>query len=197
MGKPKEPKPAKLFMSLIASEDDILHRGLEDLRSTFGETDTISDRFSFDLTDYYTDEMGKPLFRYFITFGRLIPIPVLPDVKLATNRLEEKYARQNGGRRINIDPGYICLEHVILATTKGYTHRPYLRNGIYADLTLIYRKRSFQPLEWTYPDYRMEAVIALFNQSRKKYLEDLRGRKTVHVEVDDRFWEGGRDNDLR
>jgi hypothetical protein len=177
MGKPKEPKPAKLFMSLIALEDDIFHHGLEDLRSTYGKTDMVSERLPFDLTGYYTDEMGKPLFRYFITFGRLIPIPILPDVKLATNRLEEKYARPDGGRRINIDPGYICLEHVILATTKRYTHRPYLRDGIYADLTLIYRNKSFQPLEWTYPDYRTEAVVTLFNQSRKKYLEDLGGRK--------------------
>ncbi len=177
MGKPKEPKPAKLFMSLIASEDDIFHHGLEDLRSTFGETDAISERFPFDFTEYYTDEMGKPLFRYFITFERLIPIPILPDVKLATNRLEEKYARQNGGRQITIDPGYSCLEHVILATTKGYSHRPYLRDGIYADLTLIYRNKSFRPLEWTYPDYRTEAVITLFNQSRKRYLEDLGGGK--------------------
>jgi len=177
MGKPKEPKPAKLFMSLIALEDDIFHHGLEDLRSTFGKTDMISERLPFDLTEYYTDEMGKPLFRYFITFGRLILIPILPDVKLATNRLEEKYARLDGGRRINIDPGYICLEHVILATTKGYTHRPYLRDGIYADLTFIYRNKSFQPLEWTYPDYRAEAVVTLFNQSRKKYVEDLGERK--------------------
>jgi len=177
MGKPKEPKRAKLFMSLIALEDDIFHHGLEDLRSTFGKTDMISERLPFDLTEYYTDEMGKPLFRYFITFGRLILIPILPDVKLATNRLEEKYARLDGGRRINIDPGYICLEHVILATTKGYTHRPYLRDGIYADLTFIYRNKSFQPLEWTYPDYRAEAVVTLFNQSRKKYVEDLGGRK--------------------
>jgi hypothetical protein len=176
MGKPKEPEPAKLFMSLIASEDGIFDDGVEDLRSTFGEIDTVSERFPFDLTDYYTREMGKPLFRRFITFGRLIPIPTLPDVKLATNRLEEKYAQRNGGRRINIDPGYLCLEHVILATTKGYTHRPYLRDGIYADLTLIYRNKSFQPLEWTYPDYRKEAVITLFNESRKKYFEDLRGR---------------------
>ncbi|HMK76089.1 MAG TPA: DUF4416 family protein [Thermodesulfobacteriota bacterium] len=176
MGEPKEPEPAKLFMSLIASEEEIFRYGVEDFRSIFGETDTISERFPFDLTDYYTHEMGKPLFRYFMTFGRLIPIPSLPDVKLATNRLEEKYARSDGSRRINIDPGYICLEHVILATTKGYTHRPYLRDGIYADLTLIYRNKSFQPLEWTYPDYRREAVIILFNQFRKKYLEDLKGR---------------------
>jgi len=177
MGKPMEPKPVKLFMSLIAIENDVFDQGVKDLRSAFGEADTVSERFPFDFTDYYTPEMGKPLFRHFITFERLIPIPILPDIKQATNRLEEKYAVLDGKRRINIDPGYMCLEHVILATTKGYTHRPYLRDGIYADLELIYRHKSFQPLEWTYPDYRQEGVIALFNQFRKEYLEDLRGGK--------------------
>jgi len=175
MGKPKEPQSAKLFMSLIASEHDIFQQGLQDLCSIFGEADTISERFPFDFTQYYTREMGKPLFRHFITFERLIPIPTLPNIKRTTNHLEEKYATLNGNRRINIDPGYIRLEHVILATTKGYTHRPYLRDGIYADLTLIYRNKSFQSLEWTYPDYRQEGVITLFNQFRKKYLEDLGG----------------------
>jgi Domain of unknown function (DUF4416) len=175
MGKPKEPEPVKLFMSVMAMEDDIFQQGVKDLRSAFGEADRISERLPFDLTDYYTLEMGKPLFRHFVTFERLIPIPILPDIKQATNRLEEKYAALDGKRRINIDPGYMCLEHVILATTKGYTHRPYLRDGIYADLTLIYRQKSFQPLEWTYPDYCQEKVIALFNQFRKEYLESLRG----------------------
>jgi hypothetical protein len=177
MGRPKEPEPAKLFTSLIAMEDDIFQQGVKDLRSAFGEADRISERLPFDLTDYYAPEMGKPLFRHFMTFERLIPIPILPDIKQATNRLEEKYAGLDGKRRINIDPGYICLEHVILATTKGYTHRPYLRDGIYADLTLIYRQKSFQPLEWTYPDYRQERVIALFNQFRKEYSGNLREGK--------------------
>jgi len=177
MGKPKEPEPVKLFMSVMAREDDIFQQGVKDLRSGFGEADRISERLPFDLTDYYTPEMGKPLFRHFITFERLIPIPILPDIKQDTNRLEEKYAALDGKRRINIDPGYMCLEHVILATTKGYTHRPYLRDGIYADLVLIYRQKSFQPLEWTYPDYCQEKVIALFNQFRKEYLENLRGGK--------------------
>jgi len=175
MGKPKEPEPAKLFMSLIVLEDATFVRGMEDLGSIFGKADYVSEKFPFDFTDYYTQEMGKPLFRHFITFDRLIPIASLPDVKRATNQLEEGYAGLEGNRPINIDPGYICLEHVILATTKGYTHRPYLRDGIYADLTLIYRNKSFQPLEWTYPDYREEAVIRLFNRFRKRYLEDLRG----------------------
>jgi hypothetical protein len=175
MGKTKEPEPAKLFISLIALEDDIFHQGVEVLLSTYGEADTVSERFSFDFTDYYSKEMGKPLFRHFITFERLISIPILPDIKQATNHLEDTYMTLHGNRRINIDPGYICLEHVILATTKGYAHRPYLRDGIYADLTLIYRNKSFQSLEWTYPDYRQKGVITLFNQFRKKYLEDLRG----------------------
>ena len=120
--------------------------------------------------------MGDHLFRHFITFKNLIPIHLLPDIKHSTNRLEERYATPIGNRRLNIDPGYLCLEHVILATTKGYAHRPYLREGIYADLTLIYRNKSFQPLEWTYPDYRQEEVIGLFNQFRKGYVEDLKGR---------------------
>ncbi len=177
MGKTKEPEPAKLFMSLIVPKESTFARGMEDLGSIFGKTDYVSEKFPFDFTDYYTQEMGKPLFRHFITFDRLISITSLPDVKQATNQLEERYAALNGDRPINIDPGYICLEHVILATTKGYGHRPYLRDGIYADLTLIYRKQSFRPLEWTYPDYRQDEIIGLFNQFRKKYAKDLKGRE--------------------
>jgi len=174
MGKTQEPKPAKLFMSLIASQDDTPRQGIEDLRLDFGEIEWMSERLPFDFTHYYTPEMGGNLLRRFITFERLISREALAEIKLATNRLEEKYAASDGNRRLNIDPGYVCLEHVILATTKGYSHRPYLRDGIYADLTLIYRNKSFHPLEWTYPDYRQEMVIHLFNQFRKKYLEDLK-----------------------
>ncbi len=176
MGKPKEPHPAKLFMSLIVSEDLIFQQGIEEIRLTFGEMDFISERLPFNFTDYYTGEMGSDLFRHFITFERLIPIPELPGIKRRTNNLEEKLAASPGKRRINIDPGYLCLEHVILATTKGYTHRPYLREGIYADLTLIYRNKTYQPLEWTYPDYRQAEVIELFNRIRKRYLKKLKGR---------------------
>jgi hypothetical protein len=176
MGKAKEPKPSKLFMSLIASEEEVLRGGLTDLHLAFGEIDFMSERFPFNFTDYYASEMGQDLFRHFITFDRLVLMVSLPDIKQTTNRLEGKWASSDGKRRINIDPGYVCLEHVILATTKSYTHRPYLREGIYADLTLIYRNKSFQPLEWTYPDYRQEEIISLFNRLRKQYAEDLKGR---------------------
>jgi len=177
MGRTKEPKPAKLFMSLIASEDTVFSQSIEDLQLDFGEIDFTSERFPFDFTDYYSEEMGDPLFRHFITFERLISIPLLPEIKQTTNRLEEKYSTPNRKRRVNIDPGYLSLSHAILATTKGYAHRPYLRDGIYADLTLVYQNKTFQPLEWTYPDYRQDQIILLFNQFRKKYVEDLKRRE--------------------
>jgi hypothetical protein len=77
-------------------------------------------------------------------------------------------------RRVNIDPGYISLAHLILATGKGYTHRPYLRDGIYADLTLIYIGKSFRSLPWTYPDYAEEGAIEMFNRIRAKYVAQLK-----------------------
>ncbi len=177
MGRPKEPLPAKLFMSIIAKEDDYFNKGMKELEGTFGEIDFVSERFAFNLTEYYTEEMGKDLFRHFITFKRLIDRSMLPEIKLITNRIENEFANSNGNRRINVDPGYICLEHVILATTKGYSHRPYMRDGIYADLTLIYKNKSFRAMEWTYPDYRQEEIIKLFNLFRSQYLEVLREGK--------------------
>jgi hypothetical protein len=173
MGRAKEPGPVKLFMSLIVKEDDIFYQGMEELKKDLGEIDFISEKLPFDFTGYYAQEMGENLFRHFITFERLVLRDSLPDIKLTTNRLEEKSAGSGGNRRINIDPGYLCLAHVILATTKGYAHRPYLAKGIYADLTLIYRNKSFQPLDWTYPDYRQETTIQLFNRLRKGYLDNL------------------------
>jgi hypothetical protein len=152
---------------------------MDDLGEIFGEMDCISDVLPFNFTDYYAQEMGSDLFRRFIAFASLIPRSRLPEIKQRTNHLEEKYSTPVGHRKINIDPGYLCLEHVILATTKSYAHRPYLKDGIYADLTLVYRNKSYQPLEWTYPDYRQPEVIKLFNQFRMKYLEDLR-RKESH-----------------
>jgi hypothetical protein len=177
MGKPREPEPVKLFMSLIAAKEESFQQVMADLRSAFGEVDFTSERFLFNLTDYYAREMGPDLFRHFVTFEPLISPSSLPEIKQATNRIEERDAAPGGNRRINIDPGYLGLEHVILATTKGYTHRPYLRAGIYADLTLIFRNKSYQALEWTYPDYAKQEIISLFNECRIRYREALTRRQ--------------------
>ncbi|MBW1804141.1 MAG: DUF4416 family protein [Deltaproteobacteria bacterium] len=90
------------------------------------------------------------------------------------NALEQHYLVR-GKRRVNIDPGYISMERLVLATGKNYTHRIYLAGGIYADLTLVFHKGSFKPLEWTYKDYATPEVIGFFNALRDRYKNQIRG----------------------
>ena len=174
MSHPREPDPVKLFVSVIAADRGLMAEAIGLLAGQFGEPDFVSEFLPFDYTDYYSAEMGKGLARRFVTFERLIRPEELPAVKLCTNALEEKFAGGGGARRVNIDPGYVARQHFILATGKGYSHRPYLGRGIYADLTLEYRKETFRPLEWTYPDYRAERTIGMLNALRKRYRIQLK-----------------------
>jgi hypothetical protein len=173
MGSIGVPKPVKLIMSLMMSDELLLRQGVEKLSGRYGGIDFESDIFPFDYSDYYIPEMGEGLFRRFVTFRSLIPRESLVMIKRNTNEIEGHFA-VDGKRRINIDPGYICAEHLILATTKGYTHRPYLGEGIYADLTLIYRDGEFRPLEWTYPDYASPKIRKVLEGVRKQYLQELK-----------------------
>ena len=147
---------------------------LQALSLRYGDVDFVSSRMAFHYTDYYEEEMGSPLERRFVFFRELINPESLPDVKIFTNAIEEQTSVL-GKRRANIDPGYISQAHLILATGKGYTHRPYLRDGIYADLTLVYKGKSFQNLPWTYPDYGEKESVEIFNRVRARYLMQLRG----------------------
>ena len=130
----------------------------------------------FTHSNYYDREMGTNLRRHFLLFSPLASRELLPEIKLRTNEIETRQARQ-GNRTVNIDPGYLALEHVVLATTKGYAHRLYLGSGIFGDLTLIFEKGSYRALPWTYPDYGSEDMIALCNRWREYYKESLRCQK--------------------
>ena len=176
MSKPREPDPVKLFVSVIAADRGLMAETIGRLAGQFGKPDFVSEVLSFDYTDYYAAEMGGALVRRFATFERLIRPEELPAVKLHTNALEEEF-REGGARRVNIDPGYVAKQHFILATGKGFSHRPYIGGGIYADLTLEFRKETFRPLEWTYPDYRAERTVGMLNALRKRYGMQLKQAK--------------------
>lgn len=176
MSKPREPDPVKLFVSVIAADRGLMAETIGRLAGQFGDPDFVSEVLSFDYTDYYAAEMGGSLVRRFVTFDRLIRPEELPAVKLHTNALEEEF-REGGARRVNIDPGYVAKQHFILATGKGFSHRPYIGRGIYADLTLEYRKETYRPFEWTYPDYRAELTIGMLNGLRKRYRMQLKQAK--------------------
>ena len=173
MSKPRESDKVKLISSLFSTEKDLINRVIDELIGLFGIPDVITPWLMFDRTRYYEKEMGWPLHRRFVTFNELISPEDLVDKKLKTNKIEEKYSTE-GKRRINIDPGYICLERLVLATGKNYTHRIYLSKGIYADLTLVFNKGTFKPLEWSYRDYSDNESIKFFNEEREKYKNQLR-----------------------
>ena len=173
MSKPREPDPVKLFVSVIAAAPDLLETAIRELAMRYGDPDYVSEILPFDYTDYYAAELGVTLTRRFVTFERLMRPEELPAIKLEAIALEEKFS-EDGARRVNIDPGYLAKQHFILATAKGYDHRPYLGQGIYADLTLVYRKESYRPLDWTYPDYRAEGTIGMLNGLRRRYRMQLK-----------------------
>jgi hypothetical protein len=171
-----------LISSLFSPEKQVIEAAIDDLSQIFGPVDWVSSDLRFDRTTYYAKEMGWPLFRRFISFAELIPPDRLVDIKLETNGVEQR-SLQDGNRAVNIDPGYISPERLILATGKNYIHRVYLSKGIYADLTLIFKKGSFIPLQWTYPDYGDPEIIELFNGVRAQYMAQLRSERAVAQEM--------------
>lgn len=175
MSSPKVPLPVKLIVSVIFSPEDLLPSVGMDLADLFGQIDFVSERFSFDYTSYYEKEMGKDLSRIFIAFGSFLARDALPSVKKKTNKLEQKYSDPFGKRKINLDPGILTLNNFTLATGKDFSHRLYLGDGIYGDLTLFFRAKTFVALQWTFPDYASNNVIQLFNGLRKRYFYQLRG----------------------
>ena len=105
-------------------------------------------------------------------FREFLPQDRLADIKWQALEIEKQWA-VNEKRRLNLDPGLITAERLVLATGKNFSHRIYLGKGIFADLTLIFEKGTYRPLAWTYPDYKDEWAIGMFNKIREKYLREI------------------------
>lgn len=176
MSLPQLPTPAKLIAGFFVRDRAMGADIVQDLQDRLGLIDMISAWLRFDFTTYYEKEMGAPLSRRLLVFKSLIAQTELSAIKHMTNAVEQKYQRQ-GQRRVNIDPGYLLPERFVLATGKNFTHRIYIGQGIYADLTLIYQKGAFRTLPWTYPDYADRRLIDFLTLVRNKYMLDLKQGK--------------------
>ncbi len=175
LSKPKEPLPAKLGIGLIYKEKAAALSGWPTIEKTWGAIDFLSEVRPFDYTGYYEEEMGRPLYRRWAFFRELVSQDRLPDIKWQALEIEKQWA-VNEKRRLNLDPGLITAERLVLATGKNFSHRIYLGKGIFADLTLIFVKGTYHPLPWTYPDYKDEWAIEMFDKVREKYLRDISDR---------------------
>lgn len=173
MGQISALRPSKLIIGLIYRDILIKDKAVFILKKRFGKIDFQSPELDFNYTDYYFPELGAPLKRAFISFQKLLSEEKLADIKIYTNSLEEKFSAK-GKRRINIDPGFLSGGKLVLATTKNYNHRVYLKKGVFAEVTLFYKKDGFQPWPWSYPDYQSQEYLAIFNTIRGLLLPDRR-----------------------
>jgi len=177
MGQPTEAEPVRLLVGMLSAYPGALAEAEAHLSDPLGPVDLRSDLFAHAFTEYYRDEMGHPLVRYFIAFERLIQPDDLAGIKRFTGDVEQRVAdsgRWPVARPVNLDPGYIAPAKLVLASTKNHSHRIYLDAGIYGEVTLLFARHEWQALEWTYPDYRTPAYHAFFARVRERLLEQRR-----------------------
>ena len=173
MSQPRPASRAKLIIGFLVNAPSLARPIIDTLGEAFGPLDMVSPWLPFDYTDYYTREMGGPLRRRLLVYKTLVTQDRLPACKHITNRIETAWS-VDGRRRVNIDPGILLPERFVLATGKNFAHRIYLGQGIYADLTLIFRKGGFQSLPWTYPGYADAELQAFLTRARRKLRLDLK-----------------------
>jgi hypothetical protein len=169
--KGQKPKTIKLFCGLIGSREAVA-QGIRLLCGRFGESDYQSRSIDFGYTRYYSEEMGEKLLRKWVSFQKIRERAYLVMAKHTAVALEEELSR-SGKRTLNIDPGYVDDAQVVLSTSKNYSHRIYIGMGYYAEVTLVYKNRAFQALEWTYPDYKVPEALQFFDTLRSAYLDRM------------------------
>ena len=143
----------KLIVGLLLSKETEKSSILSLLESRWGALDHVSPEFPFIYTNYYEPEMGNSISRLYVSFETLISPENLARIKIESNLLEQESATADSRRSVNIDPGLLSLDRIVLASTKNAGHRIPLKDGIFAELCLAYRNGGWETFPWTYPDY--------------------------------------------
>lgn len=169
-------EPVKYFIAALISADVSRDDVVKTVEHTFGTVDWTSPSVLFDHTDYYEEEMGKDLKRFFLSLHEVHPPSYLVTLKLRTDRLEKERARE-GRRNVNLDPGYLDYTKVVLASGKPGGWKIYLDSGVYADMTLYYEKGSFLRFGWTFPDFRAGAYDRYLLKIRSLYKNQAKNRR--------------------
>ena len=141
---------------------------LDEAKRLWGEPDLIGEPVPFTLTDYYRD-IAPCLMRRFVCFRGLADAGGLADWKRAACALE---ARSRTPRAVNVDPGYVDGARLVLASTKDHAHRIWLRDGIYAEVTLRFRFGGWRSFDYTFPDFRGGCYDTFLTETRRLWLAE-------------------------
>lgn len=169
------PSPVLFLVAAFSRHDGALDWARTRMELVWGPIALESPRFDFADTNYYDASMGSGLKKTFFAWERPVDPGVLAERKLTSNAWEAEYAGlglAGEPRPLNLDPGYIALGKLVLASTKDFAHRIYLAHGIFAEITLYYRHGQWETHPWTFPDYRRPEYHAFFNRCRD-YLHRL------------------------
>ena len=179
MASRRTAPPARLFFGIFTGFDELVDWARERLEKSFGALDAENESplFPFPETDTYAKSMGAGLQRKFLVRQEPLEQDALAAIKWRSLDLEAEAAQLRQWpveRPINIDPGLVNDCRVILATTKDYAHRIYRGNGIWEEVTLVFRGGQFDTMPWTYPDFRSDSYRKYFAGLRKRHLDELR-----------------------
>lgn len=166
------PPPGKLIVSYIYASMDALAESLKRLERQFGPVEFETIDIPCTSQDRYGEEMGEGLNRRFFSFEKSVPRDALPALKKITSKVEPHYADIVGEtlfRSVNIDPGILSPDNLVMASTRAYNHRPYLTDGIYTDLQLVWSRGQFVQLPWTNQDFCHDEAIDLFERVRETF----------------------------
>ena len=163
----------KCIFGMIYSDSRDIRTCIDHLERVFGPLDMMSEDYSFNITDYYENEMGPDLKRKFISFNNLIEAQKLSEIKGISNIIERHYIRQHG-RSINLDPGYLDMDKFVLASAKYGRQKVYLDKGIYADPTLYFFKKEFHAYSWSFPDFSSGIYNDFFLKVRVQYKRQIK-----------------------
>jgi hypothetical protein len=170
MGSISSPHPVLLLVAVSSRYDAAFDWARERIAAEFGPPGAVSPAFDFTETSYYAATMGTDLKKQFVVVKDSIYPGRLPAIKHLTNDWEAEYsasADHPESRPLNLDPGYLTLAKLVLASTKDHAHRIYLADGIYAEVTLSFRGKQWHAFDWTYPDYRRADFQQFFTSSRE------------------------------
>jgi hypothetical protein len=175
--EPRLPSPVLLIIAAFSRHPEALDWARQRLEREFGPVELTGPVFAFDQTDYYAATMGSGLRKQLLAFRDLTAAERLAEIKLRTNALERELAETGTfaeARPLNLDPGYLALGKFVLATTKDQSHRVYLRDGVFAEVTLRFQAGAFEPWPWSYADYRLDLVRDFLREAREYYRGRLR-----------------------
>ena len=176
MPSPGEPCRSLLVVAAFSRHAEALDWAHLRLSTEFGPMALTSPSYDFQYTTYYEADMGPELRKQLFVLEWLVDPARLADIKRQTIAWEEELAHSGRFpelRPLNLDPGLLSLGKFMLATTKDQAHRIYLRDGVFAEVTLRYQDGEFRTWPWTYRDYQEPFVREFLLEARDFYRGQL------------------------